>query len=101
MVLGLIAGLTFLAGERHGSRTTTLTGTAYIGIDEATVTVAGWSYGISGSVTWFDSQGTLHDSGWPSCLRAVGRHVPIKFGAVPVTGPGISWRQIVWVGCRK
>lgn len=101
VVLCLIAGGTFLAGERQGNRTRVLTGMAYTGIDEATVTVAGWSYGISGNVTWFDSQGTEHFGSWPSCLRSVGRRVPITFGAVPVTAPdGSSWRQVVWVDCR-
>jgi hypothetical protein len=101
VVLCLIAGGLFLAGERHGNRTTVLAGMAYTGINEATVTVAGWSYGISGNVPWFDSQGTEHIGGWPSCLRGVGRRVPITFGAVPVTAPdGSSWRQVVWVDCR-
>jgi hypothetical protein len=101
VVLCLIAGWAFLAGERHGNRTTVLTGIAYTGMDVATVTVGGWSYGVSGNVTWFDSQGAEHDGSWPSCLRSIGRRVPITFGAVPVTAPGDSWRQIVWVDCRR
>jgi hypothetical protein len=104
VVLCLIAGLAFLAGERRGTQTTVLTGVAYIGINEATVTVDGWSYGIlgTGNLTWFDKQGTSHDSGWPSCLRGVGRRARITFGAVPVTDPhGGSWRQVVWVDCRS
>lgn len=102
LVLCLVAGGTFLAGKRQGNRTTVLTGMAYTGINEATVTVAGWSYGISGNVTWLDSQGTEHVGGWPSCLRSVGRRVQITFGAVPVTAPdGSSWRQVVWVDCRR
>ena len=101
VVLCLIAGVAFLAGERQGNRTTVLTGIAYTGMNEATVTVAGWSYGIPGDVTWFDSQGTEHAGGWPSCLRGVGRHVRITFAAVPVTAQGDSWRQVLWVGCRS
>lgn len=102
VVLCLIAAGTFLAGERQGDRMTVLTGIAYTGLNEATVTVAGWSYGISGDVTWVDSQGTEHFGGWPSCLRSVGRRVPITFGAVPVAAPdGSSWRQVVWVDCRR
>jgi len=100
VLLCLIVVVAFLAGARRGPSTTVLTGTAYTGLDVATVTVAGWSYGISGDVTWFDSHGTLHDGSWPSCLRGVDRHVPIRFGAVPVTAPNVSWRQVVWVDCR-
>jgi hypothetical protein len=102
VVLCLIAGLAFLAGERHASRTTVLTGIPFIGQNEATITVRGWSYGIVGDVTWFDSQGTQHQGSWPSCLRNPGRGVPITFGAVPVTAPdGNSWRQVVWVDCQR
>ena len=104
VVLCLIAVLAFLAGDRHGSRTSVLTGIAYVGQNEASVTVGGWSYGIlgTGNLTWIDTQGTAHDSGWPSCLRGIGRRVPITFGAVPVTAPdGSSWRQVVWVDCRR
>jgi len=71
-------------------------------MNEVTVFVAGWAYGISGKVTWFDSQGTEHERGWPSCLRSVGKRVQITFGAVPVTAPnGSAWRQVVWVDCRR
>jgi hypothetical protein len=102
VVLCVIVCGTCLVGERQGNRTTVLTGMAYTGLNEATVTVAGWSYGISGNVTWLDSQGTEHVGGWPSCLRSAGRRVPITFGAVPVTAPdGSSWRQVVWVDCRR
>jgi hypothetical protein len=41
VVLCLIAGPAFLAGEGQGSRTTVLTGIAYVGQNEASVTVAG------------------------------------------------------------
>ena len=67
VVLCLIAGGTFLAGERQGDRTTVLTGMAYTGTNEATVTVAGWSYGISGNVTWLVSAAQAG----PYCERSV------------------------------
>lgn len=28
----------------------------------------GWTYGLTGSVSWFDSQGGFHLDGWPECL---------------------------------
>jgi len=101
VVLCLIAGLAFLAGERRASHPMVLTGIpAAIGQDDvASVTVNGWTYGISGRVTWFDSQG-MHDSSWPSCLSNPARRGQITFGAIPVTAPGGgSWRQVVWVRC--
>ena len=99
VVLCLIAGLAFLAGERRASHPMVLSGVPVIGQNVATVTVNGWSHGIVGSVTWFDSQG-MHEGTWPSCLRNPARRVPITFGAIPVTAPGgSSWRQVVWVDC--
>jgi hypothetical protein len=52
VVLCLIAGLAFLAGERRASHPMVLTGIpAAIGQDDvASVTVNGWTYGISGRV---------------------------------------------------
>ena len=96
----LIAFLAFAVGEHQQRTVTVLTGIATVGDHEATVAVAGWSYGIVGSITWF-GQGGMHEAGWPACLGGPGRTVPVTFGEVPVTAPdGSSWRQVVWVDCR-
>jgi hypothetical protein len=102
VLIALTAFLAFLAGEHHQRPFVILTGVATVGSQQATVTVAGWSYAISGdSVVWVDRQGSTHDGGWPSCLNGVGRTVPISFGEVPVTAPnGLGWRQVVWVDCN-
>jgi len=101
VLLAAVALTAFLAGEHQPRPFTVLTGTATVGDHEATVIVAGWAYGIEGSVMWVDQQGSLHDEGWPSCLSTPGRTVPISFGEVPVTAQdGTSWRQVVWVDCR-
>jgi hypothetical protein len=100
-VLAAVAVVAFLAGEHQQRPFTVLTGLATVGDHQATVIVAGWAYGIEGSVMWVDQQGSLHDEGWPSCLSTPGRTVPISFGEVPVTAQdGTSWRQVVWVDCR-
>jgi hypothetical protein len=100
VVLGLVAAIAFVAGERRASHPMVLTGIPVIGqANVATVTVGGWSYGIEGSVTWYDSQGA-HLGSWPSCLSNPNRPVPITFGAIPVAAPeGGTWRQVVWVKC--
>ena len=104
--VGLIAVLAvaaFLAGEHQQRPLTVLSGVATVGDQQATVTVAGWSYAINGpGLMWVDRQGSLHDGGWPACLTGVGRTVPIRFGEVPVTAPdGTTWRQVVWVDCQS
>lgn len=99
VVLCLVAAIAFVAGERRASNPMVLTGIPVIGQNVASVTVGGWTYGIEGSVTWYDSQGA-HLGTWPSCLSNPARPVPIAFGAIPVTAPdGSQWRQVVWVEC--
>jgi len=100
LLVGGVGG--FFIG-RHGTVTVrALTGTAHVGNHQMWVSVDGWQYGVSQSVpVWIDSSGTTHDDeSWPACLRPVGGHVRIRFGAVPVTTPtGLGQRQVVWVDC--
>jgi hypothetical protein len=103
----LLAAGAFAVGEHqvHHQRQqmTVLTGNGYVGIDQASITVGDWVYGIQGpgNIPWLDSQGSTHESGWPACLRGPGR-VRVTFGEVPVTAPdGGMWRQVVWVDCQS
>jgi hypothetical protein len=97
----LIALGGYFAGVRHGSRTTVLTGSFYVGDHVTSARIGDWAYGTEGSVSWIDRQGSWHDSGWPDCLGTVGSTVRVRFGEVPVQGPSdLSWRQIVWFDCR-
>jgi hypothetical protein len=91
----------YLVGK-HQSPVTVVTGVAAVGDHEATVTAGGWSYGIQGDVPfWIDSQGGMHDGGWPSCLN-LGQRQTVTIRVVPASLPGVmSWRQVVWVDCRS
>lgn len=103
LVACLAAVLGFIAGKHHQPGMTVLSGVAYVGLDEASVTVGGWTYGIDGAsnVSWVDDQGSHHEGSWPACLRS-GSIVPITFGEVPWTAPdGSGLRQVVWVDCRS
>jgi hypothetical protein len=102
VVAALIAALAYCAGEHHQRPLTILTGHSSVGYRQATVTVAGWSYGINGSVPfWVDQQGDTNAGGWPTCLSKPGQTVLIKFGEIPVTEPdGTGLRQVVWLDCR-
>jgi hypothetical protein len=102
----LIGAGGFLVGEHHHQQAgmTLLTGVATVGADEASVTVAGWTYGLQGptNITWVDSQRMEHIGGWPTCLAGPGTTARIRFGEVPVTLPdGSTVRQIVWVDCQS
>ena len=61
----LAAVLGFVAGMHHQPGTTVLRGVAHVGLDEASVIVGGWVYGIggTGNITWVDIQGTAHTNG--------------------------------------
>src|SRR5664279_3019231 len=101
-VVGLVG---YQAGASKGgaSHLTVLTGNAYVGDREASLTVDGKSYGVTDSVAWMDASGSLHESGWPACLTPVGSTVRVRFGEVPVAGPdsgGIGLSAVVWIDCR-
>jgi hypothetical protein len=97
----LAAALGFVAGEHHQPGMTILHGVAYVGVNEASVSVGGQVYGFAGkgNLTWADAQGTIHQGDWPACLQP--GNVPVTIGTVPVTVDGMSWGQVVWVDCRS
>lgn len=97
----LIAIAALAAGEHQQAKMTVLTGEAHVGDNVATMVVGGWAYGFRGGVSWTDAHGSVHDGGWPACLRGPGL-VRATFGVVPVTGPdGQSRWPVVWVDCRR
>lgn len=101
IALVLVALVGYTMGIRHGERTTVLTGDFSVGDHQATARVDDWSYGINDGVTWVDSTGIVHESGWPACLAPVSSTVRATFGEVTATAPqGESVRHIVWVDCR-
>jgi hypothetical protein len=102
-VAALIAVVAFVAGTHQQRPSTVLTGVATVGDHVATVTVAGWSYGIEGtSVPWISQAGQMNYGSWPACLGGAGRTVSVTFGEVPVTMPdGSVARQVAWVDCRS
>jgi hypothetical protein len=100
-LVAAVAVAAFLAGEHHQRPYTVLTGVATVGDHQATVIVAGWAYGIEGSIPWVDQQGVTHEGGWPACLGTPGSTVPVTFAEIPVTTPGgPTSRQVVWIECR-
>jgi hypothetical protein len=94
---GVIGILAFRAGRHTVHAVTVLSGSAYSnGQDEATIHVGGWYYGVSQSVIWIGSDGTIHDGSWPMCLPRGTSEV--TFGSVDTTRP-TGQRTVVWVRC--
>jgi len=95
----LVAG--YLLGSHRTTVTNEVSGSAQVGDRVATITTDGYSYGIDQSVPWIDAGGSLHESGWPSCLPASSTTLDVKFGWTLVTYPdGTSGRQVAYVDCR-
>ena len=71
------------------------------------ITADGWTYAIEDTVTWTDSDGNLHDGGWPACLEPAHpgfmtrnhKHVRIRFAEVTSEADGFGWRPVVLVDC--
>ena len=73
---------------------------AAVGDDQMSAMVDGTYYGFDSDVTWTDSSGSFHASGWPTCLpRRSQLHVTFA-GALIRTPPGVGVQRILWVDCR-
>jgi len=102
VLLALVGALLvgYLVGSHRTSVTNLGTGSAQVGDRTATITSDGYSYGVTETVAWVDAAGSLHESGWPTCLPS-GSTVTARFGWTLVTYPdGTSARQVAYVDCR-
>jgi hypothetical protein len=106
VVLGVVvAGAGFIGGAAWTRHETDLggwhTGVAQTGIRQISIEDDGWTYGASGSVDqWIDRDGSVHDSGWPDCLRVPpGSKVTVRFQAQVVTIDDMTRRPIVAIDC--
>lgn len=98
-VAAAIGGYLAGAGRSH---VITVLGTAHAG--EGQVSIVGddgWTYSVPSDVLWSDGAGTVHEGNRPpTCLPPVGGSARVKFDEVQVTsGPGITFRPVVWVYC--
>lgn len=87
----------------HRSATRIVTGPAYVGDREVSMTAAdGTVYGFSESMPWIDASGSWHEGGWPDCLGAVTTLPSVTFGVTRVDHPdGGVGDQVVYVDCRR
>lgn len=66
-----LGGLIGYGIGRDAAQPTWLTGSTHVSTAgrQASFVADGWTYGFTGSVSWFDSQGVFHLDGWPECLN--------------------------------
>ena len=102
MLVGLFAiglGVGYAVGSR-GSEIEHLVGRASVGADQASIQVDDVFYGLDGIVPWIDSDGTVHEGDWPTCLTP-GQTVTVQFGGQLVDLPGGSGGyRVAYVDCR-
>jgi hypothetical protein len=97
LALGFASGVSW--SSRHNADTW-YSGLAHTGSRQISVDHEGWTYGASDSVpAWIDRRGTLHEAGWPDCLRGPGRQVTVRFQAREVKVDGTTWRPVVAIDC--
>ena len=74
---------------------------ATVGDDQMSAMVDdGTYYGFDSDVSWTDTSGSFHASGWPACLaRRSQLHVTFA-GALIRTPAGVGIQRILWVDCR-
>lgn len=84
--------------EVHRSAPVWISGQAHVSVQGhvATFSARNWRYGIRGSVPWYDSAGSFHDSGWPSCLTD--QTSTVRFEATQQTVNSI--KVVLAVDCR-
>jgi len=103
IVLALYGLICYGIGTNHGTGSHVLTGRAYVGVGQASITVGGWAYGFSISpdgMTWYDQSSGVHDGGIPPCLQHPG-YAWIRFGYANATGLDgqPSGRVVTWEQC--
>jgi hypothetical protein len=102
--VALFGFICYVIGTDQGTGSYVLTGRAYVGPDQASVTVGGRAYGFEISpngMRWYDARGGgSHDGGIPPCLQHPG-YAWIRFGYAKANGLDgqSSWRVVTWVQC--
>ncbi|HEX8972263.1 hypothetical protein [Oryzihumus sp.] len=93
----------YLIGEAHATQATWHTARAYVGDHVVSLRVGDWTYGFRDSVPqWIDRSGSVHDSGWPDCVRVpAGTQKVIRFAEVGIEVGALGTRQVVMVDCRE
>ena len=100
LVIAASFALGYFTAELRGSHPQVLIGSGYAGGDVASLQVGDTWYGFRSSVSWTDSQGALHDNGWPDCLPHLQEVTGIRFAAETRWVGGFGTSRVVWVDCR-
>ena len=94
-----LGGLAGYGLGRNAAEPVWLTGSAHVSsvARQATFGVDGWYYGFTGSVAWYDRQGSFHESGWPDCLADQTTMARFQAASEPIDLVG---KPVLAVDCR-
>jgi hypothetical protein len=105
LVALLIVGAAFAAGYRVGGDSAAhppvYIADGHVGADQASFQVGDTTYGFDSSVSWTDSAGSFHDSGWPGCLPKLQLVTGVRFAAAALWVGQVGVSPVVWVDCRS
>jgi hypothetical protein len=94
-------GAGYLIGADAGAHPPVYTASGYVGADQASFLVGDTTYGFRSSVSWTDSVGSFHDSGWPQCLAKLKEVAGVRFAATTIWVGQVGISQVVWVDCQS
>ena len=100
----LFVGAVFAAGYRVGGDSAAhprvYIADGHVGDDQASFQVGDTTYGFVSSVSWTDSAGSFHDSGWPGCLPKLQQVTGVRFAAAALWVGQVGVSPVVWVDCE-
>ena len=99
MVVVFAAG--FLVGKQGPVQLPILTGSGYVGGDQATLQVGDVFYGFESSVAWRDAGGSEHQGGWPACLPKLQSVQDVRFAGADFRWGDTGIARVVWIDCQR
>ncbi len=99
MVVGFGAG--YVAGRQGPVQLPILTGSGYVGGDQATLQAGDVFYGFESSVAWRDASGSEHEGGWPDCLPKLQSVQGVRFAGGDLRWGDTGIARVVWVDCQR
>ena len=100
LVAAAVFGSGYLAGDHAAIHPSVLVGDGYVGADQASFQVGDTWYGFQSSVSWTDSAGSFHESGWPACLPRIQAVSGVRFEVTTFWAGNIGLSPVVWVDCQ-
>ena len=101
LVAFALFGAGYLARGHDATHPTVFVGDGYVGADQASFQVGDTWFGFQSSVSWTDSSGSFHDSGWPACLPRIQAVTGVRFEGATLWAGNTGFSSVVWVDCQS